>query len=152
MIQQLFKRTILVLIAISSSIAAMTGTIAYTVGLTEKDAMEAHKKAGASVQVLDYKDAVYSKTIRARYKDQSGTFLITDVITQGDSLISKQTIVSKNPDLLGGLATWFEKQKDYKSLGNKKWQTEANGRSIVIYLQPVDQYREGFVIEEERFK
>lgn len=126
--------------------------IAFTVSLNENEAISKHKQEGAKTQIIPCNDSVYQKVIRAKYRDQKTTYLSTDAIAVGDTVVSKQVIVCKDKEALYGLATWFNQQKEYKQINEKKCQTEINGISVVIYFEPVDKYGEGIIIEKERFK
>lgn len=151
-ISSLILRLSLLLSASLLSLFANAGMVAITVNTDMETAIQRHEKAGASVQVIPCQDENYPTTIRAKYRDKSGTFLVTDVIAAGENNVSKQVIVCKNSDALRGLATWFNQQDSYSFVSADKWKTEADGETVVIYFEPVERYGEGIIIEKERFK
>ena len=145
-------RLSILLAAIIISVNTHAGMVAITINTDMETAILRHEKAGAVVQVIPCQDENYPTTIRAKYKDKSRTFLVTDVIASGENNVSKQVIVCKNADALRGLATWFNQQDNYSFVSADKWKTEVDGESVVVYFEPVDLYGEGIIIEKERFK
>ena len=145
-------RIITLTAVLALSAIANAGMVAITINDEEEDAIAKHKAAGAKVQVIEVKDRNYPTVIRAVYKDDVATYLVTDAIPIGDTRVSRQVIVSRNVDALRGLGTWFNKQPDYKIVEADKWKTEVDGDPIVIYFEPVNNYSQGIIIEKERNK
>lgn len=146
------KRILSVIALISSCAMAQAGMVAITIGQTEEEAIQSHKQAGAKVQTLKVQDKNYPMVIRATYRDQSATFIVTDAIEKRSDVVVRQAVVSRDSEALRSLGTWFNKQSDYKIVEDDKWKTEKDGDNIVVYFEPVANYKEGIIIEKERFK
>lgn len=142
------------LISLSFSVASYAGMVAITIGQDAEGAQAMHKKAGAvSSQAIPVRDQNYNRAISSKYKDAGGTYLVTDEIARGEKVVSKQAVVSlSGVDDLKGMATWFNKQPNYKAVDENQWTTVVENDTVMIYFAPTEGYGEGIIIEKLRYK